>query len=312
MLGVSLVGRTAEVADLCAAWADHALRPAVALVTGEPGAGKSALVAHVQRRLAPARVLAGRARLHSPAPYDWLAGVLCGRELRDLPVPAGPLAWLAQQPELPSQRYAPGALLRLAVQVVRHLIGAGPALVVVEDLHALDPASLNLLTELAHTPELPAMLLVTSRPTGDPLAALALAQLAGAPGALRRHLGPLPRDAVVELVRRTHPDADAGQLEWLWRHSGGNPYALTELLARGVPAVGEAAELTGREWQVLDCLAAGMSNKQVARQLGISVRTVAVHVSNVLRKTGTASRTEAALWAVGRREPHPVALLSPA
>jgi DNA-binding NarL/FixJ family response regulator len=59
-----------------------------------------------------------------------------------------------------------------------------------------------------------------------------------------------------------------------------------------------AAELTVREIDVLSCLAAGMSNKQVARSLGISVRTVAVHVSNLLRKTGSASRTEAALWAV--------------
>jgi DNA-binding NarL/FixJ family response regulator len=51
---------------------------------------------------------------------------------------------------------------------------------------------------------------------------------------------------------------------------------------------------------VLGCLAEGMSNKQIARALGISVRTVTVHVSNLLRKTGAASRTEAALWALDR------------
>ena len=49
------------------------------------------------------------------------------------------------------------------------------------------------------------------------------------------------------------------------------------------------------------CLAAGMSNKQVARRLDISIRTVTVHVSNLLRKTRSASRTEAALWAVRHR-----------
>ena len=62
-----------------------------------------------------------------------------------------------------------------------------------------------------------------------------------------------------------------------------------------------ASELTAREIEVLCCLAEGMSNKQVARSLGISIRTVTVHVSNLLRKTRSASRTEAALWAVRHR-----------
>lgn len=60
-------------------------------------------------------------------------------------------------------------------------------------------------------------------------------------------------------------------------------------------------ELTAREIEVLGCLAAGMSNKQVARRLDISIRTVTVHVSNLLRKTRSASRTEAAPWAVRHR-----------
>ena len=64
-------------------------------------------------------------------------------------------------------------------------------------------------------------------------------------------------------------------------------------------------DLTARETEVLSCLAAGMSNKQVARSLGISIRTVAVHVSSLLRKTRTASRTEAALWAVKHRMGRP-------
>jgi DNA-binding NarL/FixJ family response regulator len=57
-------------------------------------------------------------------------------------------------------------------------------------------------------------------------------------------------------------------------------------------------ELTAREREVLGLLTEGMPNKQIARVLGISVRTVTVHVSNLLRKTGAASRTEAALWAL--------------
>ena len=66
-------------------------------------------------------------------------------------------------------------------------------------------------------------------------------------------------------------------------------------------ALSDGADLTAREREVLSCLAEGMSNKQVARSLGISIRTVTVHVSNLLRKTRSASRTEAALWAVHRR-----------
>jgi DNA-binding NarL/FixJ family response regulator len=299
MLGGDLVGRAAEVAQLRAAWADSR-RPGVALLTGEPGVGKSALVTAVVEELCPERVLAGRARLRAPAPYDWLAAVLRGRDLDSAPVPADALAWLAQQPVAPPQRYAPGTLLRLAVQVIRHLIGSGPAVVVVEDLHALDPASLTLVAELAHTPDLPMLLLVTSRPSADPLAALALAQIAGAPGAIRRELAPLPLPAVRELVLRAYPHADTEQVRRLWRRSAGNPYALRELLAGAAEptAARTEPELTSREREVLRCLAGGMSNKQVARHLDISIRTVAVHVSNVLRKTGSASRTEAALWAI--------------
>jgi DNA-binding NarL/FixJ family response regulator len=309
MLAGPLIGRTGEVGELAAVWARLATEPQVVLVTGDAGTGKTALVSAALSQFNPGRVLAGRARVHSPAPYDWLAAVLSSRELSDLPGPREAVAWLAQQPEVPAERFAPGALLRVAVRVVRHLVGTGPALLVVEDLHALDPASLNLVAELAHSPALPALLVVTSRPTTDPLAGLTLARLAGAAGAVRQHLGPLPAAAVRELVRRIRPEAAPDLADALWQHSRGNPYALTELLARvnesaptprPAPPVPEA-ELTSRERQVLECLAAGMSNKQVARVLDISIRTVAVHVSNVLRKTGSASRTEAAVWAVRGR-----------
>jgi DNA-binding NarL/FixJ family response regulator len=91
----------------------------------------------------------------------------------------------------------------------------------------------------------------------------------------------------------------------VWRRTEGNPYRITELLAQLGPEglrelAGPDADLTAREREVLGCLAEGMSNKQIARALEISVRTVTVHVSNLLRKTGAASRTEAALWALHR------------
>ncbi len=57
---------------------------------------------------------------------------------------------------------------------------------------------------------------------------------------------------------------------------------------------GLLAGLTPREHEVLSLLMAGRSNGEVARCLGISEKTASVHVSNILRKTGTSSRVEAA------------------
>ncbi|HEY7273154.1 MAG TPA: LuxR C-terminal-related transcriptional regulator [Actinoplanes sp.] len=303
---VPMVGRAAALEELRRAWAQVCLSgtgvPAV--ITGAPGTGKTTLVAAAAQAARPAPVLAGSARLHSPAPYDWLAAVLAARPRRSLPVPRDALAWLAQEPDVPRQRYAPDALLRLAVTTVRALVGAGPAVLVVEDLHALDPASLNLVGELA-TAGLPALLLVTSRPPEDELTARTLARLSGVPGAVRRHLGALAAGEVAQILEHVYAGSPVPPdlAEAVWRRTGGNPYRLTELLAvegaDGPEALaGTYRELTAREREVLGCLAEGMSNKQIARALGISVRTVTVHVSNLLRKTGAASRTEAALLAV--------------
>ena len=63
---------------------------------------------------------------------------------------------------------------------------------------------------------------------------------------------------------------------------------------RGQSADGLLATLTPREHEVLSLLMAGRSNGEVARCLGISEKTASVHVSNILRKTGTSSRVEAA------------------
>ena len=56
--------------------------------------------------------------------------------------------------------------------------------------------------------------------------------------------------------------------------------------------------LTLREEQILECLAAGWSNRRIAQECGLSVRTVEGHISKLLDKLGVASRVEAALWAV--------------
>lgn len=61
------------------------------------------------------------------------------------------------------------------------------------------------------------------------------------------------------------------------------------------------AGLTERETAILKCLAAGMSNKLIARELDIMESTVKVHVRNLLKKLKFRSRVEAAVWAVANQ-----------
>jgi DNA-binding CsgD family transcriptional regulator len=56
--------------------------------------------------------------------------------------------------------------------------------------------------------------------------------------------------------------------------------------------------LTAREVEVLHLLACGRTNKEVSLALAISLNTVATHVRNILNKTQSANRTEAAAYAV--------------
>jgi serine/threonine protein kinase/DNA-binding NarL/FixJ family response regulator len=56
-------------------------------------------------------------------------------------------------------------------------------------------------------------------------------------------------------------------------------------------------ELTPREMEVIQLLAEGLSNKEIARSLFISPRTVNFHLDNIYSKLGVSSRTEAAIYA---------------
>jgi DNA-binding NarL/FixJ family response regulator len=65
------------------------------------------------------------------------------------------------------------------------------------------------------------------------------------------------------------------------------------------PIVAPGEELTAREREVLEHLAKGASNRQIARDLGVSLKTVQNHVSRVLDKLQAADRTQAVLRARG-------------
>jgi len=60
-------------------------------------------------------------------------------------------------------------------------------------------------------------------------------------------------------------------------------------------------DLTDREREVLTLVAKGLANKQIARSLGISERTVKAHLTSVFQRIGVTDRTSAALWATRHR-----------
>jgi NarL family two-component system response regulator LiaR len=75
-----------------------------------------------------------------------------------------------------------------------------------------------------------------------------------------------------------------------------SPQAAAQLMREAVAREGPAP-LSVRETEVLQRLARGAANKQIARDLGIVEKTVKSHVSSILGKLGVQSRTQAALYA---------------
>ena len=80
-----------------------------------------------------------------------------------------------------------------------------------------------------------------------------------------------------------------------------HPSIIAKLLKRslgvgaGVSKLSTAESLSGRELEVLRLAAKGLSNKDIAEELCVTIRTVKAHLSNIFVKVGVASRTEAIL-----------------
>ena len=86
-------------------------------------------------------------------------------------------------------------------------------------------------------------------------------------------------------------------------HAPLDPRVARALLPSATPKVGDG--LSVRETQVLRLVAKGLPNKQIGRTLGISERTVKVHVGHLFRRIGVADRTSAAMWARDNLPPEP-------
>ncbi|MFL6023181.1 MAG: response regulator [Marmoricola sp.] len=106
----------------------------------------------------------------------------------------------------------------------------------------------------------------------------------------------LSAGAVGYLLKDSEPEAVLAAIRAAASgHAPIDPRVAGALLPSRTPAPG--AELSGREREVLDLVAQGLANKQIARRLGITERTVKVHLGSVFRRIGVADRTSAALWA---------------
>ncbi|MGW3626912.1 response regulator [Streptomyces sp. NPDC000880] len=97
------------------------------------------------------------------------------------------------------------------------------------------------------------------------------------------------------------PEALAGAIRSV--HAGHvllQPEVAGALLSQDAPSngTGRSSTLTEREREVLGLIADGRSNREIARALVLSEKTVKTHVSNILMKLDLADRTQAALWAV--------------
>ncbi len=75
-----------------------------------------------------------------------------------------------------------------------------------------------------------------------------------------------------------------------------HPRAARELLSARTPTE-PMVQLTPREAEVLELVRQGLANKQIARRLGISERTVKAHLTSTFATIGVVDRTQAAIWA---------------
>ena len=111
-----------------------------------------------------------------------------------------------------------------------------------------------------------------------------------------RIVGALDAGALGYLLKDAEPEEVLRGIRAVARgESPIDPKAARELL--GARRTTAAADLTPRESEVLALVRQGLANKQIARRLGISERTVKAHLTSTFQRIGVVDRTQAALWA---------------
>ena len=99
------------------------------------------------------------------------------------------------------------------------------------------------------------------------------------------------------LLKHSEPDEIANAVRAVYE--GGSPLdpKAARVLLDSRRTSADSDTLTDREREVLLLVRGGLANKQIARKLGISERTVKAHLTNVFQRLGVTDRTQAALWA---------------
>jgi len=110
-----------------------------------------------------------------------------------------------------------------------------------------------------------------------------------------RIFGALDAGAVGCLLKDADPEDVLNGIRAVSRgESPIHPRAARALL--GTRAGSANVQLTARESEVLGLVKEGLANKQIARRLGISERTVKAHLTSAFARIGVSDRTQAALW----------------
>jgi len=99
------------------------------------------------------------------------------------------------------------------------------------------------------------------------------------------------------VLKTAHPDDLTSAVRQAFQHSIFFASARGAAVAPAPPPLEEAPGLTRRELEILQLVAEGHSNAQLARMLWVTEQTVKFHLSNIYRKLGVANRTEASRWA---------------
>ena len=111
----------------------------------------------------------------------------------------------------------------------------------------------------------------------------------------------LTAGAVAYVIKTAHPDDLRSAIRQAFVHSvylpGGRPAQAATATAAPTGASEDLPDLTKRELEILQLVAEGHSNTQLAKMLWVTEQTVKFHLSNVYRKLDVANRTEASRWA---------------